>query len=132
MQITVPTQEISDEDLQNVAITAVEGGIGYWAQCEHYHALDTTTFDGTLPPIETVTRLRIAEAKDADRARGAGFTDDYQWDKPLTLDPAKLREAMTKRAAWKGLSIRAWIDNMDATEADVVVQLATLGEIRYG
>lgn len=125
MQITVPTQEITDEDLQNIVIAAVEGGIGYWAQCNEYHWENVT-------PIETVTRLRLAEAKDADRARGAGFTDDYEWDRPLTLDPAKLREAITKRAAWKGQSIRAWIEGHDSIEADVVVQLATLGEIRYG
>ncbi len=117
--------EVTDQLCADVMCTALEGGIGYWAQADKIEKAG-----------DEYKSCLLAELNDDESG--------YQWDKPMTLNYDVIREGMRRLLSGevKGPDdIRDWIltdivnnesVNIDADAADCIVQAGLLGEIRYG
>lgn len=102
----------STENIKDIVITACEGGVNYWAKVGQYD-----------PDNGTATLLEI----------------DYDYNPPQVIKRHKLTPAIVRKGIRLALQsehehIRriAVSDDIDAEEADVLVQLGLLGEIVYG
>lgn len=120
---------------RDILVTAIEGGINYWATVLHYkHDMHPTT-------AELGPRCHAIIVEDEDGAESK------------TIDTAAIRKAMsilhkgggysTRPGAeapdwWKKKWRRAYQDcadgswDYDASDADAVVQVACFGEVIYG
>ena len=117
------TKEYTDEEMLDIVVTALEGGIGYWA------CLDNTTPEFKDEPEDTPTSewcwkllkegkpLRFIDAEDVDEGETWWLT------LPMLLNGIKLA---TEQGYWDGD-----IDTMDSDVADTVFQLALFGEITF-
>ena len=118
---------------RSILTTAVEGGICYWASVETYNP---DMCDDTL---------------DLGPKCSATIVEDEDGAESKTLDTATIRKAMSKlskgggyrpdgtapewwtkkwRKAYKECADGSW--DFDASDADVVVQVAVFGEVVYG
>lgn len=129
-----------------VAITAIEGGIGYWAQADAYDPrrwTDPQTGD-SLPVDEDFVFYVLREDPD----------DDGQWNgTAIEVTPALIRRGMqlyltgvteeqareAQTAAHSGSSFQPRLFDdmddltcMDSDEADCVIQLGAFGALVYG
>lgn len=118
------TKEFTDEEMEDIVVTALEGGIGYWA------CLDNTTPEFKDEPKDTPTAvwcwhllkkgkgIRFIDAEDTEEGETWWLT------LPMLLNGIKLS---SEKGYWNGD-----IDTMDANDADIVFQLSMFGEIVYG
>lgn len=121
---------VMTEDVVDTVVTAIEGGIGYWA------CLDNTGDEYKNAPedecvSETVGRLLLEGKK-------IRFIDNEDDDEVWELDLGKLKNGFTLYAkegydaygmvSSKGLNM----SYMDAEAADIIFQLALFGEVVYG
>ena len=118
-----------EQFLDDIICTAVEGGIGYWSQVSSYHWGDEK---------ETTVRVHELDSSGSvDASRAAGI--------PITRN--KIEEAITKIAEMntpieylhprvRGEIFTASLENeagdIDATLADIIVQVAIFGKVVYG
>lgn len=116
------------EFLRDIAITAVEGGIGYWASFVKYKWFETESIDNLLPfPV-----IRIVPAEDPDDFDECDITAaTISWGLAL----AGVRE-IDLRDEYRGTILTATVmndaSNIDADIADCIVQLGLFGEIVFG
>ena len=118
------TKEFTDEDMEGIVVTALEGGIGYWA------CLDNTTPEFKDEPKDTPTAvwcwhllkggkdIRFIDAEDTEEG-------ETWW---LTLP-------MLLNGIGKAVSHGHWdgdIDTIDAVIADIIFQYAIFDDIVYG
>jgi len=123
MQLTLTTKiEISEEALQDVLTTACEGGIDYWA-------------DGKVQRNdERIVSALLWEREDPQ----VRFTVDTG---SVFIGIQRLHDEITAGTIPAGCEIATQLRDMlfgegieyaDATLADTIIQMATLGEVRYG
>ena len=99
-----------DTSLHDIFITAIEGGINYWASVTSLDRIDDEDIDWhALISVHDSGDLRVID-KDTIR---------------------KGIKALAKSQHLHHLDDLVE-DNMDATTADVIVQMALFGDIRYG
>ena len=108
---------VSNIELGDLAITAAEGGIGYWAQLDSYRP---SRWDdkSALPDDFVFYTLRPDEYGDGT------FTGE-----PVAITAALLRRGLAKLPA--ALHEPDGPGYLDAAAADVVVQLGVFGELTY-
>ena len=127
--ITAP-KEVSHDFLASIIITAVEGGINYWASVTEY---EPDGWNSEPPRPETVT-AKVQEYTE----------DDEVSQRPQTLDTFAVALGIERilthqvpiadyieRYIWSGLSNED-AGEIDAEAADCIVQAALLNELRYG
>lgn len=104
------TIDVPDQELKGVVITAVEGGIGYWARVRRYD-----------PESGTVA---IAEDDQKTAAKPG-------WHK---IGPADILRGLQICATKYPHVFAHWHHDQigDASSADVIVQCAIFGEAVYG
>jgi hypothetical protein len=112
------TIELTEDDLQGILITAIEGGTGYWA------IVKSGTYDYEAG---TVT---VAEHNDSRDPADWG-----PWHK-VTLDTIALgcqrcANAPSNEGGW---AFTSWLKDRagDASSADNIFQFAVLNELKYG
>lgn len=109
--------ELEDDYFNDLIITAVEGGTGYWAVVQNYDWQTREDVDKTKP----VTVEFMEE-------------DEYpngEWHK-LSGDDPKWRTAVRKAAKDRGKSLHAFMIDHDAEYADIAVQFWMFGKLVYG
>ncbi len=112
----------------DIAVTAAEGGTGYWAQIEEYKP---SNWEGKNVPM-CFGFYVMHEWQDE--------VEPYGWNGPaLTLTPAVIRRGIELYLTgvpgnFEGRPFEDMEDlaAMDADEADCVVQLGFFGELVYG
>ena len=133
---------LSGSDCGDVAITAAEGGIGYWSQILVY---DWKRW--------SPDHLNNAYIKGEVESSNINVPDDFvfytiEYENPNDNDPPLLRTDITPELIRNGVELflrgvpnnfvaRAFDDMeeiaaMDASEADCVIQLGTFGELVFG
>lgn len=117
-------KEYTDEEMLDIVIAALEGGIGYWA------CLDNTTREFKNAPKDMPTAewcwkllksgnyLRFIDAEDIDEGETWWFT--------LQMLLNGIGSAIAK-GYWDGD-----MDNVDGDVADSIFQLAMFGDVIYG
>lgn len=113
------------EQVSDILVAAFEGGSNYWvAQVD---------IDGPWPKLPPGDRF-------ASHVPGAGgrlivheLVDERHGETTAhTLDLATMQKGIAAAAVLRGLTIERFYDEHDASDADIALQLAILGEVRYG
>lgn len=112
------TQMFSD-----VIITAVEGGTGYWAQASAYKWSGDDTYPASVELTDDIDANRDTHPVDIVTVANAMYRIVYD---PTVKLSASIREAVTT-----ALFLPTHAD-LDAADADAVVQVALFGEVVYG
>ena len=125
------TFEIPVGLLRDIIITACEGGIGYWSQLETYHGPNISDgVEGALP-------LRVREVE----YEGPDGGEYGEWMTLGLEETAKgigiLLEKYPQSVAAKNIAgavigYAAGDFDFDASDADMVIQCALLGDAVYG
>ena len=100
-----PSNEITEQNVQDIVITALEGGINYWADFA-----DVSLIDMHYPLPFTIT------------VEGKNFV----------LTDVSIRFGIEKEANRRGRAIWEFLENHDADDADCVVQWALFNDLVYG
>lgn len=120
-EVHVPlTLAISQEAIENIIVTALSGGIGYWC---------TTAAAGAV-----AVQRAPGEAWDGWLGRNLAHDGQIVFDvegTPMALTRQAFLEAIALWAVRPGSDLDD-IAEMDANEADVVIQLALFREVVYG
>ena len=122
------TVRLTDEDIEDIVVTALEGGIGYWA------CLDNTGKEYEEAPEDepvAITAANILLSGGTLR-----FFDEEDDDRPLDMTISDLCEGIQK---WfeSGESVTVDSDGridlcyLDAWGADCIFQIALLGDVLY-
>lgn len=126
--------QLYDEDLRDIWITAFEGGMRYWCpRVEDVDALDPLPHEA---PSEWLVRGLLAGST-LRLLEDVGEGDTPQWHSLTTKRfVLGVRRWITHRSA-QGRTPRIEdsrldVGNIDATEAEVILQFALFDEIRYG
>jgi hypothetical protein len=133
---------LSTADCGSVAITAMEGGIGYWAQAEKYdHQRWAPDYMAEAYARREVDHMNIEVPEDFVFYTIRPTEDDgqtYEGD-AIDVTPRLIRYGveLVLRGVPNNFEARAFhdmreLDAMDSDEADWVIQLGAFGELRYG
>jgi len=110
--------EVSEQDMEDIMVTALEGGINYWCgKCkilrnpaDKDYASEVVAYGGVL---------ELTDAEDPDE----------KW----FLDQQKLLKGFAKGMEWGNFAtVEDLMDSHDAETADVIVQYALFDEIVFG
>ena len=118
------TKEFSDQDMEDIVITALEGGIGYWACLDNTtpefkdEPEDTPTFEWCWKLLKEGKYLRFLDAEDTEEGE--------VWYLNLTILLNGIGSSIAK-GYWDGN-----LDNVDGDVADSIFQLAMFGDVIYG
>ena len=141
MKITGLT--ITNKDAADVVITAVEGGTNYWAEVQEYNwstwyekdearSNETYSFERVKDLPEDFVFVQIRE--DADRVDPERFSNTWI---PLTREVIEKGVRLCFERYPQLITVDEGSDgqvdfDVDASGADVIVQLAIFGEVIYG
>ncbi len=112
---------VTDEDVDDILTTAFEGGIGYW--CSEVNVINGD-FHGAKYASHAVSKGATVRLKLHPEEAGD--------DEPNLLDAKAIRKGIRKAAEHAGKTVRAFMDNHDAGDADNAVQFAVFGKLIYG
>lgn len=113
--------ELCEEDIENIVVTALEGGINYWA------CLETEPwFVEGQGPVSTQVTQRLLNGKSIRFYDAEDMTTGDDW--VLTLDKllAGIKQELESEA--RNLSDIEF----DAANADCIIQYALFGELVFG
>jgi hypothetical protein len=114
-----------DEFYDDILTTAVEGGINYWATVRNYKWSDDaeTTVEVREDPDAAEGRAQWVKVDRASIRRAVGIIIDRSNDLDLRED-YRVRIGQAYRENDAG--------DLDAFDADIIVQVAVLGNVVYG
>ena len=116
--------KITDENINDILVTAIEGGINYWCGKVEVKGND---YKGAKYASDAVSAGAVIILHDAE-----GIEDSVE------IDKVKIVEAVERYIQENGTGIvdldSGEIDcgQVDAEVADVIIQLAAFGEVVYG
>ena len=136
-----------EQFLADIIITAVEGGVNYWAQVSAYRWHSDVLEGGTAGAVANTTATlhdmeeggeyvltidSIARAftilKDATMQHDSRFGEEALH----TKDGKRLYLSPSRRKAYLGASAANDAGELDADDCDNIVQIAALGTVVYG
>lgn len=119
--------EISDEDIDGLMVTALEGGINYWCRS----ATIKRDEDGTM---SGVTAEGVIYASDVISKGGTLIlTDVEEPDEKWELTLPLFLQGLTKAMEWGEFgSVSDLMDGHDAETVDVLIQYAVFNDIVFG
>lgn len=114
---------ISDSQISNILVTAFEGGINYWCpQVRGFSGVKEETYYGYPSDIfETYPDTGFIQVAVEDMDRDA-----------YTLTLENILKAIKRYLKEGLLQYGTEIDEIDAAEADIIVQYALFDELVYG
>lgn len=144
MSITIEIADLTGAECGWIAVTAAEGGIGYWSQIKSYQYTrwfpDDSDSGGLGDPAEVADDFvfyTIAPLNDDETG--------YDTSKAIDVTPALLRrgfeigyKADRDKGGWLIQKLVAnttredWPGEIDAQGADMIVQWGAFGELVYG
>ncbi len=110
------TIKVSGEDLKSILISAVESGIGYWAECKNYNWK------------KGIVTVREHNDERDEKKRGP-------WIKVTLATIARGLQLCSEMAPDEGgWAFTTWLKDRigDAQTADNIFQFGVLGELKYG
>lgn len=128
---------VSDEFLTDCVVTAVEGGINYWATVREYDH-SGLSFRGSETDVE---RVYAYVSENESEEFGVGFLAKNLLNTEAILRGLRRIVGQTDDDPYTGNEVRLLIlgaimrddaGEIDAPVADVIAQVALLGEVRYG
>jgi hypothetical protein len=118
-----PPEEIPDQWIEDTLDCAFYGGIVYWCP-------DVKIGDPIRDvEIDYIYQVLTRQEDGVLLFHEVGDGDEDIWHR---VDRETFERGMRRAAAHWGQTLAAWIDNQDAIQADVAVQFAIFGEVKYG
>lgn len=117
-----PTQEDEDQFLADIITTAIEGGTGYWAAVSNYK--------WDCPPDQTFAILHEWDDDQGEYQNKGKVVDRITILKGIDKAKKSKREDFKHRVEVAELTADAC--EIDADDADILVQLGLFGEVVYG
>lgn len=112
--------ELSDEDVNDLMVCALEGGINYWCGLATAKLVpDGVEYDYLSELISKGGVIELTDAED----------ESEKWDLNLSKFMNGVKEVCRIRGFYSGQDL---IDNHDAEVADMIIQFALFEEIVFG
>lgn len=142
MFITVEIDvQITDEDIDDIMCSALEGGINYW--CYKVKVVDKYLGEYASEQISRGGMLLLFDSEDVDEE---GHHKTYILNKEKLIEGIRLGITKNLITAIEPTTVteksgfivktenvyRLETGNMDANDADLIVQFALFGEVMYG
>jgi hypothetical protein len=117
--------EVSKDDIANIMVTAIEGGIGYWA-CFINEGDDWDNKPQELSTSEHAARLLL----NGKTIKFYDTDEDFESAEKWELNLNKLLKGIKKYIQENNVIM--FMDDLDANAADNIIQYALFGELVYG
>lgn len=118
--------KLTYELLENIIVTALEGGSNYWATVDHFPE----------EPAGEPATIKLATALWNDKDFAVAIWDSENPTEKLgTLTLEGIRKALKlaqEDTGYHWVIAQLWADEWDAETTDVIMQLAVMGEVVYG
>ena len=122
---TTQTHEFSPEDINDIIVGALEGGINYWCRKAVIKKDEVTRdFFGVAPEDQN----KVEFASDAIGYGGTLILFDAESKDHWELTLEKVLEGIKLHCKNMCISPSALMDNYDADDSDMIVQYAIFGE----
>ena len=118
----------TDEDMENIMVTALEGGIGYWACLDNEETESPKWGDWSKQPKDMPTAIYAWHI-----LRDGGtlhFLDEEDESAEYFLDLDSLLRGIT--IAIENGELDQGLDSLDADVADHVIQYGIFGDVEFG
>jgi hypothetical protein len=124
------SHEFSAEDITDLIVTALEGGINYWCgKAEIVINAIPKTFAG----VSAEDQSKVKYASDVIALGGKlKLTDVEDEDESWELDLPKMLKGISMHCDANNIAPSDLMDNYDAGDADCIVQYALFNEIVFG
>ena len=116
---------VDEEFLTDVMTCALEGGVGYWLMC------DAVVRDEELRVTE-VFGLYDAETEDEFPQQYLGISDIVRGLELITSPNSGIVSERFRKHVTKAILEEDGICSLDASDCDVIVQVALFGKVVYG
>jgi len=124
----VQSHTFSAEDLNDLVVAAIEGGINYWCG----QAEKKRNADGSFFGIAKEDEDKITYASDLIGYGGVLILHDAESDDKWELDAEKMLKGIKMHCENRNIALTDLMDNHDADDADAIVQYAVMDEIVFG
>ncbi len=118
----------STEDLNDLIVAALEGGINYWCRKAKIKKDTDGNFFGVAPEDQE----KVVYASDVIGYGGTLILYDAESDDKWELDAEKMVNGIKAHCEKRNIALTDLMDNHDADDADCIVQYACFGEIVFG
>jgi hypothetical protein len=120
--------EFTSEDINNLVVTALEGGINYWCR----KAVIKLNLAGEYDGITDEDLPKVDFASDAIGYGGTLILHEDETGEKLELTNEKMLKGIKMYCEDNNESLSELLDNHDAFTADSIIQYALFDEIVYG
>lgn len=117
--------EVSQDDIINIMVTAIEGGIGYWA-CLVNEGEDWDNKPVDVATSEHAARLLLTGKTVKFYDTDEEFESAQKWELNLNKLLMGIKQYIQEH------SIVMFMDDLDSIAADQIIQFALFGDIVYG
>jgi len=121
-------QEIKPEEINDLIVTALEGGINYWCR----KAIKKVDPDGNWFGVAPENQDKIVYASDLIGYGGVLTICDAESSDKWELTLENMLKGIQMHCTNKKVSVAELMDDYDADDADAVVQYALFNEIVFG
>lgn len=125
----------STAECGDLAITAAEGGIGHWAVIDSYHPTrEDSIGEGWVDQL-TAESIEVGDDFVFYTLRPAQHNDPHEEDfPPVDVTPALILRGVrlsTGAGGWLRIEDGMELGELDADEADAIIQFGAFGELVY-
>jgi hypothetical protein len=121
-------QEISPEDINDLVVTALEGGINHWCR----KAKKKRNADGSWFGVAPENQDKIEFASDLIGYNGVLTICDAESSDKWELTLENVLKGIQMRCTNKKILVAELMDDYDADDADAIVQYALFNELVFG
>jgi hypothetical protein len=131
--------KFSVQDINDLIVTALEGGINYWC----YKAQIKKNADDSFIGVAPEDQEKVVYASDVIGYGGililwnsepddSGKATPIEYRKTWELNLASVVKGIKMHCTKRNIALKDLLDNHDADDADAIVQYAIFGEIVFG
>ncbi|MFA5207376.1 MAG: hypothetical protein WC428_01850 [Candidatus Paceibacterota bacterium] len=122
------THTFSKEDISDLIVTALEGGINYWCRKAKIK-LDT---EGNYFNVPKEDQDKVIYASDAISYGGTLILFDAESTDKWELNLENVQKGIQMHCEKRNIAPAGLMDNYDAEDADCIVQYAVFNELTFG
>ena len=125
---TEKSHKFSAEDINDLVVTALEGGINFWCGKAEMKLNPDKTYFGIAPEDQD----KVKYASDIISLGGVLILHDAESDEKWELDLEKMLKGIKMQCENRNVAPSDLMDDYDAEDADCIVQYAVMDELVFG
>lgn len=123
------THTFSKEDIADLIVTALEGGINYWCRKAK---IKLNAVTGDFFGVKPEDQDKVIYASDAISYGGTLILFDAESTDKWELTLENVLKGIEKHCTTRNITPSGLMDNYDADDADAIVQYAIFNELTFG